>query len=404
MSDTSRLPEHIVRPEIRHYQRMALEKDGQQFVGLRDPSLISQQMIVLPEQVAPIVAHFNGQHSLQEISQALGIPLEPLADLAQRLDQIGMLWGPTYSSLEESLRDRYRAEGAFPGVITRMWGEDAAACRATISGLLEAAEDPELDGPVVGIVAPHLDPMRGGEVYAASYRALVGTQRPDRVILLGTNHFGQGDGAVLSRIPFETPLGRTIVDAPVVGALIETLGERICKDEMDHVGEHSVQLHLPWIQQLFGEVPIVAALVPDPNSPMLSDDGARCSHAELIGALREKIAAAGGRSLVVASSDLSHVGPAFGDPKPVDEERQDEVERTDRELLGEFARGDKDAFIAEVARRGNLTRWCSVGSMTAATAVASPSAIELIDYRQAIDDRRLSLVSCAAIALVGNDR
>lgn len=379
---------------------MALEREGKMFVGLRDPSMISQEMLVLPEQILPVVSHFNGQHSLEEISDRLGVPVAPLADLAQKLDAVGMLWGPTFSRLEDALRERYHRDGAFPGAVTRMWGADADACRAAISRLLDEAEDPELGATVAGIVAPHLDPERGGEMYAASYRALVGSERPARVVILGTNHFGQGDGVVMSRLAFDTPLGRAATDGPVVDALVRTLGERLIKDEMDHVGEHSIQLHLPWVQHVFGDVPILAALVPDPNVAMLSDDGARVSHAEFGEALRKVMKEAPGRTLVVASSDLSHVGAAFGDPKPVDEAQQDEVERHDREMLGIYAEGDSAAFVAEMSRRENPTRWCSVGNMSLAMSAVRPSSVELIDYRQSMDPRRLALVSCASIALV----
>ncbi|MBX3355081.1 MAG: AmmeMemoRadiSam system protein B [Phycisphaeraceae bacterium] len=403
MADTAPLPEHIERPEIRTFQRMPVERDGQVFVGLRDPSMIAQQMIVLPMQILPVVEHFNGQFSLDEISARLGVPIVPLRDLASKLDEIGMLWGPTFSTIESALRRRCAEAGCFPGAITRMWGEDADACRTAIGALLDAAEDPELGGGVIGVMAPHLDPERGGEIYAAAYRAWVGAPSPARVIVLGTNHFGQGDGVVMSRLGFDTPFGVAQPDAALVDGLVAKLGERLLKDEMDHVGEHSVQLHLPWVQHLFGGVPVTTALVPDPNAPMVADDGARVSFAEFRSALAEVVALLPGRTLVVASCDLSHVGPGFGDEKPVDELQQDEVERHDREMLAVFERGDGDAFIRAIAESQNSTRWCSVGAMSAAIAACPGATMELIDYRQSIDPKRIALVSCAALAWVGVD-
>ena len=238
-------------------------------------------------------------------------------------------------------------------------------------------------------------------MYAAAYRSLVGMKSPARVVILGTNHFGQGDGVIMSRLGFDTPFGRAMPDATLVDALVASLGDRLLKDEMDHVGEHSVQLQLPWVKHLFPDAPIVCALIPDPNAPMLSDDGARVSFAEFSAALREALARAPGRTLVIASSDLSHVGPGFGDPRPVDEAQQDEIERHDRAMLGIFLEGDVQAFTGAFARSGNPTRWYSVGNMALAATVIGAETIELIDYRQSIDPRRLSLVSSAAIAFVG---
>ncbi len=48
----------------------------------------------------------------------------------------------------------------------------------------------------------------------------------------------------------------------------------------------------------------------------------------------------------------------------------------------------------------NPTRWCSIGCMTAAARLAKPSGIELIDYRQAVDDKGQALVSSASMALL----
>lgn len=400
MAEPAPLPSHLERPEIRNHQKVAVERDGQSLVGLRDPSMISQQMIVLPPQALPVVEELDGRQSLGEISTRLGVPLTALTDLVRKLDEIGMLWGPTYSNLESTLRDRYTGAGAFPGLLSRMWGEEEITARGTIGGLLDRAEDPELDGTLCGVVAPHLDADRGGEVYAAAYRAAVGLEPPARVVILGTNHFGQGDGIVMSRLGFDTPLGRAAPDESILAALVARLGDRLLKDEMDHVGEHSIQLHLPWIQHLFGDVPIVAALVPDPSAGMLSDDGARVSYAEFVPALRDVLRAAPGRSFVVASSDLSHIGPGFGDARPVDEAQQDEVERHDRAMLERYTSGDVTAFTAEFERNGNPTRWCSIGNMAAAAGILEGAVPELIEYRQSIDSRRLVLVSCAALAFV----
>ena len=50
----------------------------------------------------------------------------------------------------------------------------------------------------------------------------------------------------------------------------------------------------------------------------------------------------------------------------------------------------------------NPTRWCSIGNMAATAALTGASEIELVDYRQAVDDRGAALVSVAAIALLGD--
>ncbi len=220
------------------------------------------------------------------------------------------------------------------------------------------------------------------------------------MVILGTNHFGIGDGVVMTSWGFDSPLGPVGTDEPLQQRLAARLGERATADQLDHIGEHSIQLHLPWIQQLFGDVPVIAALVPDPLVPLIEDDGKRIGTNEFLDVLEEELDAAGGRSFFIASSDLSHVGPQFGEPRAVDADRRGQVETHDREMLKRFLDADPSEFIETIEWNRNPTRWCSVGNMAAAKRLAKSAKAELIDYRQAVDDQGLALVSCAAIGLL----
>jgi AmmeMemoRadiSam system protein B len=229
----------------------------------------------------------------------------------------------------------------------------------------------------------------------------VNAKKPDRVVILGTNHFGMGDGAVMTRLDFETPLGRVPADQAVIKGMEKKLGERIFKDELDLLPEHSAELHLPFIQHLFGDVPVVVGLVPDPLIPMIAEDGKRVSSEEFTSALREVLAEVGGLTYFVSSADLSHVGPQFGEPKPVDDARRMEVERHDREHLAKYLENDPKGFLEAMEWCKNQTRWCSIGNMSAIASIASAESVELIDYRQASDERGAHLVSVASIAFLG---
>src|SRR5262249_39788188 len=146
---------------------------------------------------------------------------------------------------------------------------------------------------------------------------------------------------------------------------------------------------------------VVAALVPDPLTPMIADDGARASREEFVAALSDALKSIGGRTYFIASSDLSHVGPQFGEPVPVNDQRKIEGERHDRELMGKYLTGDPKQFIDACRWTKNPTRWCSIGNMTAALELARPSSIELVDYRQACDDQGIAMVTSCSMAFLG---
>ena len=397
---TANLAEHLQRPALRRVHPVPLQKDNQVFLGLQDPCMLYPQMMVVPPQAFQVMQFFNGERSVDEIAGTLKLAdIAPLLELVKKLDEFGLLWGPTCESLEDKKKADLQASGAFAAGATRSLGEDPAVIRAQLEKWLDEAEDAEIDEPIAGLVACHLDYGRGHPVYASSYRTIAKAAKPDRVVILGTNHFGLGDGVVMSDLGFESPLGRMPVDGGIVARVRAQTGRKLFVDILDHVPEHSIQLHIPWVQHLFGSVPVVAALVPDPVVGLLSDDGERLGVDEFVSVLGGALAAEGGRTLFIASADMSHVGPAFGEPTAVGDQRRREVEAHDRAMMKEFIAGP-DQLVARMRELKNPTRWCSVGCMSAVAKLAKPSGVELIDYRQAVDEQGNALVSSASMVLL----
>lgn len=397
---TSDRPDHINTPHLRHIQPIPIKKDGKHFVALRDPSNLAGQTMVVAPQVMQLLQQFSGQNDLEAIAGQTGAPIERLEELAQALEKVGLIWGPTFESLEATMRTQLEEDGAYPIRATASLGEDEDAARSQLQAWFDETEDPELEFTPTGIVAPHLDYDRGWPNYAGAYYPLQGTPAPDRVLILGTNHFGAGDGVVLSRHGLTSPMGTCPVDAPFVERLLETLGERASVDELDHLPEHSIELQIPWIQHCFGEVPIVAALIPDPLVGLISDDGERVTTAEFVSAVKEALAELEGSTLCVASSDLSHVGRQFGEPRPVDDQRKFDVEQHDREMMAKFIDGNAEEFVGAMSWSRNPTRWCSIGNMSVVLEVIEPETVELIDYRQACDPQGAAMVTSGAMAMV----
>jgi AmmeMemoRadiSam system protein B len=394
------LPEHIRRPHLRPIQPIPVSKDGKQFVALRDPAMLAQHTMVVPVPVLQIVQQFKGDRPIDQIATQTGGDVNQFIELAKGLDGLGLLWGPTFEELETQAQDRLKLNGAFPANSCLALGNDEAACRKNLDSYFEQTEDPELEEAPIGIVAPHLDYERGWPNYAAAYYALRNIPKPDRIVVLGTNHFGIGDGVVLTEYGFDTPLGRCPADSQVIAKMVNSLGRPIIVDQLDHLAEHSIQLQMPWLQYCFGNVPVVAALIPDPLTPMIADDGQRATADQFVGVLKEALSSAGGNTFYVASSDLSHVGPQFGEPRAVDDQRRFDVERHDREMIGKFIAGDAQDFLAAMKWNKNPTRWCSIGNMAAILELAQPQTVELIDYRQAYDDKGMVMVTSAALALL----
>ena len=393
---------HLLKPHLRRFiPQPGKQPDGTQVVCLTDPLRLHKQQMVVPVQAMPILAQLQGVQTVEEMAEKFGIPEANLQQLVMALEVHHLLWGPTFSEMEAAKKKQIDELGHLPRGAAFMLGEDGEALRTQLAGWIAEAEDPELETCPTGLVVPHLDYHRGWPLYAAGYRAWADAPRPDRVIILGTNHHGIGDGVVGTLWNWETPLGITNSDSDLMGELADRLGDGLFADQLDHVPEHSIQLHLPWIQQLFGDVPVSGFLLPDPLHPMISDDGNRTSIDEFVRACKEALESLGGTTYFVASSDLSHVGPQFGEPDPVDEQRREEVEAHDREMLGAFIQGDSESFVTALAERENCTNWCSIGNMSALLRLLGENReLELLEYRQAFDESNHWMVSASACAVL----
>ncbi|MSR40652.1 MAG: AmmeMemoRadiSam system protein B [Phycisphaerales bacterium] len=415
MSDTlgtQEFPPHILRPELRPIRIMPLSDDQGKFLGLRlmDPYHGQGLDVQIPspqhlQGMQALLQCFRGQHTVHEIAEQLQTPeIKPVTELANALEARGLLWGPTSEDLETKMREQLRKAGAFPATVSRALGEDEAACRAKIESILAEADDPELEGSLAGIVVTHLDYERGRAVYATSYKALSAAiakgQQFDRVVILATPHLALGDGVTISDVGFDTSLGRCPADLPTIAAIRAAGEERMFIDLLDLCPEHSVQCHVPWIQAILGNVPIVGAILPDPTAKLLADDGKRATVAEFVTAMQKALGADLARTLFIISAELAHVGPQFGDAKAIDDTRKKEVNQLDRSLLKSYIGGDGQAFLGAVSTDGNPLHWDSLGALWAGLTLLKGTTPELLDYYQSCEADGSRMVSAASLAFV----
>jgi MEMO1 family protein len=145
-----------------------------------------------------------------------------------------------------------------------------------------------------GCVVPHAGYMYSGHVAGAVYSAI---EIPARCILLGPRHFPGGEAmAIISEGSWRTPFG----DAEIDSELAEEL-KRACpllrEDRVAHQREHSLEVQIPFLQQLAKNprfVPVVLATQ-------------RYAELESLGhAVARVIAAHSEPVLLIASTDMNH--------------------------------------------------------------------------------------------------
>jgi len=193
---------------------------------------------------------------------------------------------------------------------------------ASVAGLFYPADPAELraavrkylgDGhgpPPKALIVPHAGYIYSGPIAGSGYRLWEGV-RGSRVVLLGPAHrYPLAGLAAHSAEWFETPLGRVPVDTEAVARLLE-LPQVRCLDAA-HRGEHSLEVHIPFLQAVFGQFRLVPLVVGD------------ASPAE-VGEVLERVWD-GPETFVVVSSDLSHYHD-YETARRLDRETADAIER-----------------------------------------------------------------------------
>lgn len=254
------------------------------------------------------------------------------------------------------------------------------------------------------ICAPHIDLRLAAPTYAHAWRALAAGPVPARVLILGIAHRGADDVPfTLTRKAFATPLGELPTDGDFIDRLVAACPDRdLFRDELTHRREHSIEFQLPFIQHAYGEqAPPIVPLLCGPQLACLQagalppDDP---ETREVLAALREVIQASPGHTAIVASVDLSHVGPKFGDERPADAAFLAEVEASDRALVDRVVAGEPDAFWRQLAAQHNNTHICGYPAIDTLLRLLGPGRGELLDYGIAPEAPTQSAVTYAAIS------
>ena len=183
-----------------------------------------------------------------------------------------------------------------PAVAGMFYPDDPEELRETVEALLADASDPAdtaRDGsPPKALVAPHAGYVYSGPVAATAY-ARLGRARETvrRVVLLGGSHHVAFRGLAASRAEFfETPLGRIAVDTRALAELADLPQVQVL--DAAHAREHSLEVHLPFLQVALRDFQLV---------PLVVGDATAAEVAQVLERLW-----GGPETLIVVSSDLSH--------------------------------------------------------------------------------------------------
>jgi AmmeMemoRadiSam system protein B len=231
-----------------------------------------------------------------------------------------------------------------PSPITGHWYEgDPETLAHNVDEYLEDAQLPELNGDVIGVIAPHAGHRYSGPVAGYAFSALRGLH-PDLVVVAGPMHQLYDEPLITSgHDAYYTPLGNVRVDRNAISDL-----DVILKAEVGfglspvlNDTEHSLEIELPFLQRVFQHDWMLLPLMVRSLDPHVSEGLGRA----LANMARDR------NVVFVASTDLSHFF------------KQEVALTYDRAMLKEIEEFDPDgAFDLDRTRKGFA---CGLGAFTA---------------------------------------
>jgi AmmeMemoRadiSam system protein B len=407
----------VDKPKIRGVEAFPVQHQNQTMICLRDPMGFAPQPIVLAAAAYFLLTLFDGQHSLVDIQEAYAqrfgdiLMSDKLGELIEALDRAFFLDSPAFAGRVAEVLSEFRASPTRAAVHAGLCYEsEPAKLRSELAAYFDPpggpgrSPKPEVAQVPAGLIAPHIDPRRGGVAYAHAYAELMGREPPDLFVILGTSHYGGGPQLFTATLKnYQTPLGTIETDRDFIGRLKERYSGDLFAEELLHRNEHSIEfqaLFLAWAlgTRGFKVVPILVSsfheMVRDGTTPA-NDERVR----SFVDALSAEIAADGRRTCIIAGVDFAHVGKKFGDEKGVDDSFIDWVRREDLGLIEHIKRGDPSGFFGDILKDKDRRRICGLSPMYTQLELLSGRQGRLLRYDVALEPPTQSAVTFASLAI-----
>jgi len=375
-------------PKLRPLDLVAGEWQGRRAVYARDYEGLLESPVLLPLPVFLVALLLDGRREIIEVqgeyARLTGGTILPRGDLdriIQDLDAHHLLETPRLAQRRRDVEQAYRAAPhrapAHAGFLSA-----AAIGRPGGDGDPTPARRPR------GLLAPHIDFLRGGPTYGRAYGAVGEIPAGTCAVVVGVAHAGPPAPYVLTTKGYATP-GRVIeVDRPLLDAVASRYPFDAMTHEAVHRTEHSIEFQVLFLDHLAGGRPLTILPVLCSSFEPLCGRASPSQLGEVesfIAALRDAIAEAERPVIVVGGVDLSHVGPRFGDAEAVGPTLAAAARADDLAALDRAVAGDAEGFWQTVMADGNRRRVCGLSAIYTVLRLLAPTRGHLLAYNQGED-------------------
>ncbi|RJP31148.1 MAG: AmmeMemoRadiSam system protein B [Candidatus Omnitrophota bacterium] len=403
-------------PKIRPVEAFPVLDAGRQFICLRDPQRIAQNILSLPFPTYYLVTLMDGIHSLLDMQEAFVrqfreiISQDTIRRIIAQLDTELFMESETFEQARRRIEEEFRASPyRAPAHAGTAYQADPQRLREQLDGYFAKIEHPSADaelprnGKLSVLIAPHIDLERGGLCYAQAYQEIRNRPPSDLYIIFGTAHQCRHSLMTLTRKSYDTPLGPLPTDCEFVDRFSQSAPFDIFEEELLHRDEHSIEFQVLYLRRLLGShwkgkvVPILSgSFHPYIHAGRSPREDPRVQQA--LDVLRDMIHEYEGSVTVVVGADLSHVGKNFGHMTGIPADELKRVEKDDHEVLDALVTGDAEQFYRRVEKKKNYNNICGLSPIYMALDIARPAKGYLLRYDRAIDQVSESVVTFAGLS------
>lgn len=398
--------------KLRNLDIRPIEHAGAPYFLLRDPMQLSDQLVAVPQMFGPFLMLCDGTSDLPTVEKLLAslyqvqYPTGMLTEVVNALDEAYLLDNDrAAAALTRAQADFRAAPFRPPSSADQSYPADPVELRQWLDELMQEANDvTPLVGNGRGLVSPHIDYARGGGVYARVWkRARHMVQEADLFILIGTDHFSdEPNSLTLTRQNYATPFGVLPTARNIVDELATALGpEKVFAGELRHRQEHSLELVAVWLHYLRGNAPCeIVPLLIGSFGEFIKKGVSPISSTILQTTLKTlRSVMIGRKALVIASGDLSHVGPAFGG-EPLDAVGKAVIAETDQLVVNRICAGDAEGFYHTIQCVDDRTNICGLSPVYLTLKLLEHAEGEVTGYRIcSADDEDTSIVTICGMML-----
>ncbi len=397
-------------PKLRHgLEAMPVNHQGRTMILVRDQWGLSNSTLLFSPGAAQLLNHMDGRNSLRDLqahhTRLTGelLHLEQLQAVLQHLDESLFLENDRFikASMEQVVR--FQRD---PLRRMRHAGKSYAADPEELGKLLDSFFLPQNQGPGVpsgpkrgkisGIVSPHIDIKAGGPSYAHAYGAILGSQGPQTWVILGTAHDVVDNYLAVTTKDFETPFGTVSCDRGYVERLLERAPRDLLASEYSHHREHTIEFQALFMARYLPHTHLVPILCSFSLEDWIRDQAYLDELAQLLRELAESHSSSVG---FMASVDLAHIGPRYGDDYRPGDGHVGRHRAADLELLKILEDADGAGFMKVLVEERNSRRICGMAPLYVLAKILEGRARgRLLHHGHAVVDPHGSFVTFAGMA------